>query len=109
MNITVFGASGAIGQQFIDLATQHGHAIRAVYRTPPAVSPSGQVEVLVNPNIFNLDFVTQAIRGADVVITTLGPNFARHHDARTKLMSPLDLHQRLARVLVRAMREAGAP
>ena len=38
MNITVFGASGAIGQHFIDLATRRGHAIRAVYRTMPHVA-----------------------------------------------------------------------
>ena len=99
MNITVFGASGAIGTQFIDLAPERGHAIRAVYRTRPPVSPGGQVEVLVNPDIFNPDFVTQAIRGADVVVTALGPNFARHHNALTKMISPPDLHQRLARTL----------
>jgi uncharacterized protein YbjT (DUF2867 family) len=109
MNITVFGASGAIGQQFIDLATQRGHTIRAVYRTMPPVSPGSQIEVLVHPDIFDLEFVKQAIRGADVVVTSLGPNFARHHDALTKMISPLDLHQRLAHTLVRAMQNAGVP
>jgi uncharacterized protein YbjT (DUF2867 family) len=109
MNITVFGASGAIGGQFIDLATKRGHAIRAVYRTMPRVSPSGQVEILVDPDIFNPDFVAQAIRGADVVITALGPTFATYHNAMTTMISPTDLHQRLARALVRAMNEAGAP
>ena len=84
MNITVFGASGAIGKHFIDLATRRGHAIRAVYRTLPPVSPSDQVEILVHPDIFNFDFVIQAIHGADVIITTLGPNFAGHHNALTK-------------------------
>jgi nucleoside-diphosphate-sugar epimerase len=108
MNITVFGASGAIGQHFIDLATRRGHAIRAVYRTMPHVSPSGQVEILVNPDIFNPDFLTQAIHGADVVITTLGPNFARHHNALTTMISPPDLHQRLARTLVKAIKDSGA-
>jgi uncharacterized protein YbjT (DUF2867 family) len=109
MNMTVFGASGAIGSQFIALATQRGHAIRAVYRTMPSVSPSGQVEILVNPDIFNLSFVIQAIRGADVVVTALGPNFAQHHNALTKMISPSDIHQRLARTLVRAMQDAGTP
>src|SRR5215469_5125025 len=109
MNITVFGASGAIGQQFIDLATMHGHTIQAVYRTMPSISPTGHVEILVHPDIFDSDFVTQAIRGADVVVTALGPNFAQHHNALTKMISPPDLHQRLARTLVRAMRDAGAP
>ena len=108
MNITVFGASGAIGKHFIDLATKRGHAIRAIYRTMPHVSLSGQVEILVNPDIFNPDFVTQAIHGADVVITTLGPNFARHHNAMTRMISPPDLHQRLARTLVRVTRDSGA-
>jgi uncharacterized protein YbjT (DUF2867 family) len=109
MNITVFGASGAIGQQFIDLAEVHGHTIRAVYRTMPPASPGSQVETLVTPDIFAPDFVARAIRGADVVVTALGPNFATHHNALTKMISPPDLHQRLARVLVRAMKEAGAP
>jgi uncharacterized protein YbjT (DUF2867 family) len=107
MNITVFGASGAIGSQFIALATQRGHSIRAVYRTMPSVSPSSQVEILINPDIFNLSFVMQAIRGADVVVTALGPNFAQHHNAMTKMISPRDIHQRLARTLVRAMQDAG--
>lgn len=109
MNITVFGASGAIGQQFIALATQRGHAIRAVYRTTPPASPGGQVEILVHPDIFNPDFVMQAIHGADVVVTTLGPTFAQHHNALSKIISPPDLHQRLARTLVKAMQDAGAP
>ena len=108
MNITVFGASGATGKHFIDLASRRGHAIRAVYRTMPPVTSSGQVEILVNPDIFNPDFVTQAIQGADVVITTLGPNFARPHNALTKMISPTDLHQRLARTLVRVTRDSGA-
>ena len=108
MNITVFGASGAIGTHFIDLATRRGHSIRAVYRTIPHVSSSGQVEVLVNSDIFSPDFVTQSIHGADVVITTLGPNFAKHHNALTTMISPPDLHQRLARVLVRVTRDSGA-
>jgi uncharacterized protein YbjT (DUF2867 family) len=109
MNITVFGASGAIGNQFIEFATERGHTIRAVYRTMPPISSRSQVETLVNPNIFDLSFVTRAIRGADVVVTALGPNFAQHHNALTKMISPPDLHQRLARTLVKAMRVAGAP
>src|SRR6185437_968556 len=109
MNITVFGASGAISTHFIDLATQRGHAIRAVYRTMPPVLPDDQVEILVSSDIFNPDFVMQAIRDADVVITALGPNFAHHHNALTKMISPPDLHQRLARTLVRAMKDAGTP
>jgi uncharacterized protein YbjT (DUF2867 family) len=109
MNITIFGASGGIGKRFIDLASEQGHAIRAVYRTAPPIPPGGQVKILVNPDIFNPAFVAQAIDGADVVITALGPSFAKPHNARTALLSPPDLHQRLARALVEATRGSGAP
>jgi putative NADH-flavin reductase len=107
MNVTVFGASGTIGKHFIELASRRGHAIRAVYRTMPPVSPSGQVEILVHPDIFNPDFVIQATQGADVIVTALGPNFAQHHNALTKMISPPDLHQRLARTLVSALKDSG--
>ncbi|HEU5380448.1 MAG TPA: NAD(P)-binding oxidoreductase [Ktedonobacteraceae bacterium] len=107
MNITVFGASGAVGKHFIGLASKRGHIIRAVYRSRPPAAPNGQVEILVNPDLFNPGFVTQAIHRADVVITTLGPNFVKHHNALSTMISPLDLHQRLARTLVRAIKDSG--
>src|SRR5215813_3015307 len=109
MKITIFGASGGIGTHVVGLATQRGHAIRAVYRAAPQVPPTGKAEILVNPDIFAPGFAGQAIRGADVVITALGPNFAKRHNPRTTLISPPDLHQRLARTLLAAMKGPGAP
>jgi uncharacterized protein YbjT (DUF2867 family) len=109
MKITVFGASGGIGTHVVDLAAQRGHAVRAVYRATPQVPPPGQAEVLTGPDIFDPGFAAQAIRGADVVITALGPNFTKHHNPRTRMISPPDLHQRLARTLIPAMTSTGAP
>jgi uncharacterized protein YbjT (DUF2867 family) len=109
MKITVFGASGGIGTHVVDLAAQRGHTIRAVYRASPQAPPAGQAEILVSPDIFDPGFATQAIRGADVVVTVLGPNFAKRHNPRTRMTSPPDLHQRLARMLIAAMNDSGAP
>ena len=109
MKITVFGASGGIGQRFIQLATERGHSIRAVYRTAPTVPPSGDVAILVNPNIFDPEFIRQAISSVDVVITALGPTFVKSHNPLSRMVSPPDIHQRLARTLVRAMKASGAP
>lgn len=108
MQITVFGASGAIGHQVVEFAVQRGHTVRAVYRTAPPAPLGDQVEILVHPNIFQRDFVTQAIHDAEVVITALGPNFAEHHNPRSQLLSPPDLHQQLAHILVQAMRDTGS-
>jgi uncharacterized protein YbjT (DUF2867 family) len=109
MNITVFGASGGIGAHVVDLATRRGHQVRAVYRATPQIPPAGQAEILVSPDIFDPGFVARVIRGADLVVTALGPDFAKRHNPKTTMISPPDLHQRLARTLIAAMKDPGAP
>jgi nucleoside-diphosphate-sugar epimerase len=109
MNITVFGASGGIGTHLVGLAAQRGHQVRAIYRATPQSLPSGQAEILVASDIFAPAFAAQAIRGADVVVTAVGPNFATRHNPRTTMTSPPDLHQRLARTLITAMKTSATP
>ena len=105
MNITIFGASGGIGAHLVVLAAKRGHSVRAVYRTPPEPLPA-EAEILIGTDIFDPDFVIEAIRGADVVASVVGPNFVARHNPRTRLTSPPDLHQRLARTLVTALQTA---
>ncbi|HXS64062.1 MAG TPA: NAD(P)H-binding protein [Streptosporangiaceae bacterium] len=109
MNITVFGASGGIGSQVVDLAAERGHQVRAIYRSAPAEPPPSEAEVLVATDIFDADLAAKAIDGADVVVTAVGPNFATRHNPRSAMTSPADLHQRLARTLVAAMTASPAP
>jgi putative NAD(P)-binding protein len=104
VNITVFGASGGIGSHVAALAAQRGHHVRAVYRATPGTPPPGQAEILIAPDIFAV--AAEAIRDADVVVSVVGPNFTTRHNPRTPMTSPPDLHQRLARTLVAAMRDA---
>ncbi len=109
MQLTVFGASGGVGTHVVALAAQRGHQVRAVYRTTPQPPPPQRAEVLLAPDIFVPAIVASAIRGADVVVTAVGPNFATRHNPRTTMTSPPDLHQRLARTLIAAMKESAAP
>ena len=109
LNLTVFGASGGVGTHVVALAAQRGHQVRAVYRTAPPTPPPGRAEVLLTPDIFDPAFAATAIRGADVVVAVVGPNFATRHNARTAMTSPPDLHQRLARTLIAAMKDSAAP
>jgi uncharacterized protein YbjT (DUF2867 family) len=109
MNITVFGASGGVGTHVVALAAQRGHQVRAIYRTAPQTPPPGRAEALVAADIFDPAFASTAIRGADVVVTAVGPNFATRHNPRTTMTSPRDLHQRLARALIGAMKDSAAP
>lgn len=107
MRITVFGASGGIGSHVAALAAQRGHHVRAVYRQAP-VAPAAGAEIVIAPDIFDPGFALLAVKGADTVVSAAGPNFATRHNPRTPMTSPPDLHQRLARTLITAMRE-GAP
>ena len=103
MNITVFGASGGIGSQVVELAAKRDHDVRAVYRAAPSDPPPSQAEILITENIFDADFAAKAIDGADVVVSAVGPNFATRHNPRSAMTSPADLHQRMARTVVGAM------
>jgi uncharacterized protein YbjT (DUF2867 family) len=109
MNVTVFGASGGIGRHVVTLAAQRGHHVRAVYRTAPGEPLPSQAEAVVTPDIFDPGFAAEAVAGADVVVAAVGPNFTTRHNPRTALTSPPDLHQRLARTLIAAVRAAAAP
>jgi hypothetical protein len=106
MNITVFGASGGIGGHVTALAAQRGHHVRAVYRAAPAAPPPGQAEVVIAPDVFDPGFALLAVKGADTVISAAGPNFTTRHNPRTPMTSPPDLHQRLARTLITAIRDS---
>jgi uncharacterized protein YbjT (DUF2867 family) len=108
MNITVFGASGGIGSQVVALAAHRGHHVRAVYRAAPGEPPPSRAETVVTPDIFGPGCAAEAVAGADVVVAAVGPNFTTRHNPRTALTSPPDLHQRLARTLVAAMRATAA-
>ncbi len=109
MKITVFGASGGIGRHVTDIALRRGHQVTAVYRSAPRIPPSGATEIMVSPDIFDPGFAAQATGGADVVVAALGPNFATRHNPRSAMTSPPDLHRRLARTLVAALKGSAAP
>jgi NAD(P)-dependent dehydrogenase (short-subunit alcohol dehydrogenase family) len=104
MNITVFGASGGIGSHVVTLAAERGHHVRAVYRQAPAAPPTG-AETVIAPDLFDRNFACLAVKGADAVVSVVGPNFTTRHNPRTAMTSPPDLHQRLARTLITAMRD----
>ena len=108
MNITVFGASGGIGTHLVNLAAQRGHHVRAVYRQAPA-APLAGAETVIAPDVFDPGFALLAVKGADAVVSVVGPNFTTRHNARTTMTSPPDLHQRVARALATAIRESAPP
>jgi uncharacterized protein YbjT (DUF2867 family) len=105
MNITVFGASGGVGGHVVALAAQRGHHVRAVYRQAPSATPPAGTETVIAPDIFDPGLALRVVTGADAVVCAVGPNFTTRHNARTAMTSPRDLHERLARTVVTAIRD----
>ncbi|MGG0822508.1 NAD(P)H-binding protein [Paenibacillus turicensis] len=73
MNITVFGASGAIGQLVTQLALDHGDIVTAYVRNPQKISLKHPNLSLVQGELSNISTIEKAIAESDVVISTLGP------------------------------------
>lgn len=78
MNVTVFGATGAIGQLIVaDLLTA-GHAVTAYARNAGKVPSSWPQDLrLVVGEIVDAAAIDQAVTSADAVISALGPSMDR--------------------------------
>ncbi len=71
--VTVFGGSGFVGTQLVQLLARAGYRIRVAVRRPDLaghVKPLGSVGqvVPIQANLRNRDSVAAAVRGADVVV-----------------------------------------
>ena len=78
MNVTVFGATGAIGQQVVKQLRTSGHAVTAYVRNPGKVPSSwGQDVTVVTGEVTDAAAIDRAVAGADAVVSALGPSMER--------------------------------
>jgi uncharacterized protein YbjT (DUF2867 family) len=78
VNITVFAATGAIGELVVDDLLHAGHTVRGYARNPdkvPATWP-GRVDVTIG-DIGDADAIDHAVDGSNAVISALGPSLNR--------------------------------
>ena len=72
MKLTIFAATGGIGQQILGQAVAAGHDVTAVVRNPGKLS--GQVRaVQADLATANAEALAPAVAGADAVLSGLGP------------------------------------
>jgi putative NADH-flavin reductase len=73
MNITIFGASGAIGEILTNIALNNGDRVTAYVRRADSIKHLHENLQIVVGDLSNQPLVEEAISNADVVVSTLGP------------------------------------
>lgn len=76
MRLTIVAATGGIGRHLVEQAVAAGHDVTAVARNPRAV-PAGVRAVAVDLTRPDLPALASAVRGADAVLSALGPRNPR--------------------------------
>jgi uncharacterized protein YbjT (DUF2867 family) len=78
MNITVFGATGRIGEEVARQALLAGHRVTAVVRNAGKFALADPALTVVTvPGLTDAEALRPAVRGADVVISGVGPRGPR--------------------------------
>ena len=99
MNIVVFGATGATGQQIVQQAVSQGHRITAFVRRSEGLGAiAARVHIVTGDVIQDRSKVAQAVQGQEVVISALG----RRNTLRSE-----HLISRAVDAIVPAMEQAG--
>jgi len=80
--VTVFGGSGFVGTQIVQLLARRGYRVRVGVRRPDLaghLKPLGSVGqiVPVQANVRNMASIERAVAGADMVINLVGVRFER--------------------------------
>ncbi|MBX9765612.1 SDR family oxidoreductase [Patescibacteria group bacterium] len=73
MKVTVFGATGHVGNLFVNEALSAGHEIVAYVRSPKKLTIQNPKLSVVVGDLGNDQKIEEAIKGADVVVSVVGP------------------------------------
>ncbi len=72
MKITIFGATGRTGSQIVRKALHEHHAVSIMSRQLSRVCFDPELLTIYEGNVLSGDIVKKAIKGADLVISTIG-------------------------------------
>src|SRR5215218_7638558 len=78
MNVSVFGAAGAIGSLTVHELLANGQTVTAYARNPDKIPPAwgNRIRVIIG-ELSDADAIAAAVEGADAVVSALGPSLDR--------------------------------
>jgi putative NADH-flavin reductase len=77
MKLTVFGATGDVGRELVTHALDAGHHVTAYARNPGKLDLTHPNLTVIPGELTDRDADQRAARGADAVISALGPSLDR--------------------------------
>jgi putative NADH-flavin reductase len=98
MKLTVFGSTGATGEQIVRQALASGHEVTAVARRPEAVSLTDPLLRVVYGDVLDPVSLHDGIVGADAVLSALGSR---------QMNRPTKVYSAGTTAVLGAMRDAG--
>ncbi|WP_055564533.1 NAD(P)-dependent oxidoreductase [Streptomyces atriruber] len=99
MRLTVFGATGGIGQEIVRQALTAGHKVTAVVRDPARLTVTGEGLEVFRADALDPEAVRPAVAGRDAVLSGLG--------ARNRADAARGVATELTRGVLRAMDAEG--
>ncbi|MFC7307536.1 NAD(P)-dependent oxidoreductase [Streptomyces monticola] len=99
MDLTVFGATGGIGQEVVRQALDAGHRVTAVVREPARLPVTGERLRVFQADLKDPEALKDAVAGRDAVLSGLGAR--GREDARSGIAA------RLTRPVLQALDAAG--
>jgi uncharacterized protein YbjT (DUF2867 family) len=96
--LVIFGANGPTGQILTRLALLQGYCVTAVTRRPEQFEQQHPNLRVVYGNVYDLDSVTAAIKGQDVVVSLIGLPFS---------WKPVTIYSQSAIAIVESMQVVG--
>ena len=97
MNITIFGATGKVGQNLTAQALEQGHTVIAFTRNPDAIAQAHENLHIMQGDVLDAAAVKRAVTGQDAVICALG----------MPLMNKDGLRAKGTKTIIRTMQNTG--
>ncbi|WP_316744454.1 NAD(P)H-binding protein [Streptomyces sp. MK7] len=85
MNLTVFGATGGVGQEIVRQALAAGHRVTAVVRDPARLTVTGEGLEVLRADLASPEAVRPAVAGRDAVLSGLGARSRKEAGVATRL------------------------
>lgn len=117
--LLILGASGAIGLWLVKMALSRGYILTVVVRSKAKFTQSLSDSMSVGPqelarikiiegDVMNAQVIELAVEGQDAVLSSLGLRRKNQSNPWSAVVSPKDLTERIAKLLVPAMEQAKA-